>query len=243
MWAGRELTIYMLITKYDYAPMSRQTVNGSRHYMTPGNKPLPSVTTILDKTKPEESRRALQEWRDRIGHEKAQQITTEAASRGTRMHSYLEYYIKNGEMKELPSNPFAQPSWFMAGQVILEAFAHVNEFWGVEVPVYYPDLYAGTTDCVGVWKGKPAIIDFKQSNKVKKREWIDDYFLQLGAYSLAHDQMHGTNIDQGVILMCVKPEKETATPKFLSFEVSGDEFDSYKDQWIQRVNQYYSELP
>lgn len=209
--------------------------------MTPNGKPLPSVTTILDKTKPEESRKALQEWRDRVGHEKAKQITTEAANRGTRMHTYLEHYVKHDEMKELPTNPYAQPSWYMAAHVILEAFDHVDEFWGIEVPLYYPDLYAGTTDCVGLWKGKPAIIDFKQSNKVKKREWIDDYFLQLAAYILAHDSMHGTAIDQGVILMCVKPETVETTPKFLSFEIGGTELEKYKEKWIERVDQYYRE--
>lgn len=221
-------------------PLSRQTISGSRHYIDPNKKALPSVTTILDKTKPKEQKQALEDWKKRIGADRAQQIVTEAANRGTRMHTFLEHYIKNDEMHSLPSNPFAQPSWFMAAQVILEGLQHVDEFWGVEVPLYYEDLYAGTTDCVGVWKGKPAIIDFKQSNKVKKREWIDDYFLQLSAYIQAHNQLHGTDIKQGAILMCVQP-KNNETPQYLEFEVGGKELLRYHDEWIKRVDQYYSQ--
>lgn len=220
--------------------LNRQTINGSRHYIDPNKKPLPSVTTILDKTKPEERKQALQQWRQRVGENRAQQIVTEAANRGTRMHTFLEHYIKHDEMHSLPSNPFAQPSWFMAAQVILEGLQHVDEFWGVEVPLYYEDLYAGTTDCVGIWKGKPAIIDFKQSNKVKKREWIDDYFLQLSAYIQAHNQLYNTDINQGVILMCVQP-KDNETPQYLEFDIKGEELKNYHGEWIRRVDQYYSQ--
>jgi hypothetical protein len=146
----------MLIEKYDYAPISRTTVDGKRHYCLPDGSKVPSVTTILDRTKPQEKRDALERWKKSVGAERAQQITTEAANRGTRMHSYLEHYVKTGDMKELPGNPFAQPSWYMAAQVILEGLGNVNEFWGVEVPVYYSGLYAGTTDCVGVHNREPA---------------------------------------------------------------------------------------
>ena len=203
----------MIQSRYDYEPISRTTIDGKRHYCLPNGDAVPSVTTILDKTKSQESRDALQRWKDSIGHERAQQITTEAANRGTRMHSYLEHYILSGDMKDLPSNPFAHPSWFMAAQVILEGFTNVDEFWGSEVPVYYSGLYAGTTDCVGVWKDPktgvehPAIIDFKQSNKVKKREYIDDYFIQLAAYAQAHNVTHGTEINCGVIMMAVQPKE------------------------------------
>ena len=156
--------------KFNYQAVPRVTIDGKRFYATPDGNKLPSVTTILDKTKSEESKEALNRWRARVGTERAQQITTEAANRGTRMHSYLEHYVKTGGMKDLPTNPFAQPSWFMAAQVILEGLSNVDEFWGVEVPVYYSGLYAGTTDCVGVHTGEPAIMDFKQTNKPKDRK-------------------------------------------------------------------------
>lgn len=242
MWLWRKL--YSMITqRYNYTPLSRETIDGKRHYCLPNGKKVPSVTTILDKTKSPESREALANWKKRVGEQQAQQITTEAANRGTRMHSYLETYVMMDDLKPLPGNPFAHPSWFMAAEIILRGLGQVDEFWGVEVPVYYSGLYAGTTDCVGLWNGKPAIIDFKQSNRVKKREWIEDYFLQLAAYALAHNEMTGTEIDQGVILMAVQPkllEDQTyTTPQYLEFVVTDAEFAHWKNEWIKRVELYY----
>lgn len=229
----------MIIQKFDYKPLDRTTVEGKRHYCLPDGTKVPSVTTILDRTKPEEAKQKLREWRDRVGHERAQQITTEAANRGTRMHTYLERYVKNNDIGDFPTNPFAQPSWFMAAQVILEGLGNVEEYWGCEVPLYYSGLYAGTTDCIGVWKGQPAILDFKQTNKPKKREWIDDYFLQLAAYAAAHNDTHGTSINTGVILMCAKPENDTDTPKYQEFVLEPRDFAYWSDQWMLRVAQYY----
>ena len=233
----------MITQRYDYTPLNRETVNGKRHYCLPDGNKVPSVTTILDKTKPAEAREALAKWKASVGQERAQQITTEAANRGTRMHAYLEHYALASDMKPLPGNPFGHASWFMAAEIILNGLCNVDEFWGVEVPLYYSGLYAGTTDCLGLWKGKPAIMDFKQSNKVKKREWIEDYFLQLAAYSQAHDNMHGTNIDTGVILMAVQPKMlpdgSYDKPQYLEFVVEGDEFSHWKNEWNKRVELYY----
>lgn len=233
----------MIVQRYNYTPLNRESVDGKRHYCLPDGSKVPSVTTILDKTKPQEKRDALANWRKSVGEQRAQQITTEAANRGTRMHTYLEHYVLQEDMKPLPSNPFAHPSWFMAAEVILKGLPNVDEFWGSEVPVYYSGLYAGTTDCVGVWKGRPAIMDFKQSNKPKKREWIDDYFLQLAAYAAAHNDTHGTNIRDGVILMAVQPklleDNTYSTPEYLEFEVSGEEFDHWHNEWMKRVELYY----
>ena len=229
----------MIISKYNYTPLERESVEGKRHYALPDGSRVPSVTTILEKTKPEEAKQKLQEWRNRVGHERAQQITTEAANRGTRMHTYLEHYVKTDDMKPLPDNPFAQPSWFMAAQVILEGLQHADEYWGSEVPLYYSGLYAGTTDLVGVWKGQPAIMDFKQTNKPKKREWVDDYFLQLAAYAAAHNDTYGTDIKTGVILMCAKPMDENDTPKYQEFILEPKDFAYWSDQWMRRVELYY----
>jgi ATP-dependent exoDNAse (exonuclease V) beta subunit len=229
----------MIISKYNYSPLARESVEGKRHYALPDGSRVPSVTTILEKTKPEEAKQKLQEWRNRVGHERAQQITTEAANRGTRMHTYLERYVKNDDIGDFPTNPFAQPSWFMAAKVILEGLQHANEYWGSEVPLYYSGLYAGTTDLVGVWKGQPAIMDFKQSNKVKKREWIDDYFLQLAAYAEAHNDTYGTAINTGVILMCVKPATEQDEPVYQEFVLESQDFAHWRDQWMRRVELYY----
>jgi ATP-dependent exoDNAse (exonuclease V) beta subunit len=229
----------MIISKYNYSPLARESVEGKRHYALPDGSRVPSVTTILEKTKPEEAKQKLQEWRNRVGHERAQQITTEAANRGTRMHTYLERYVKNDDIGDFPANPFAQPSWFMAAKVILEGLQHANEYWGSEVPLYYSGLYAGTTDLVGVWKGQPAIMDFKQSNKIKKREWIDDYFLQLAAYAEAHNDTYGTAINTGVILMCVKPATEHDEPVYQEFVLEPQDFAHWRDQWMRRVELYY----
>ena len=229
----------MLINKFDYTPCNRTTIDGKRHYCLPDGSKVPSVTTILDRTKPQEKVEALNNWRKRMGEKRAQEITTEAANRGTRMHAYLEHYVKMGEMKDLPQNPYAQPSWYMAAEVILKGLTNVDEFWGVEVPLYYSGLYAGTTDCLGVWKGRPAILDFKQTNKPKKREWIEDYFLQLCAYAQAHNNMHGTEINTGVILMCAQPKTADDTPEYQEFVIEGDEFAHWCNKWNERVEQYY----
>jgi genome maintenance exonuclease 1 len=233
----------MLIQKYNYTPCDRTTIDGKRHYCLSDGSKVPSVTTILDKTKPQEKREALQKWRDAVGAERAQQITTEAANRGTRMHAYLEQYVLTADMKPLPSNPYAHPSWFMAAEVILKGLCNVDEFWGVEVPLYYSGLYAGTTDCLGVWKGRPAIMDFKQTNKPKKREWIEDYFLQLCAYAQAHNNMHGTEINTGVILMATQPkllpDNTYTTPEYQEFVIEGDEFSHWSNEWSKRVELYY----
>ena len=233
----------MITQKFNYAPINRTTIEGKRHYALPTGDKVPSVTTILDRTKSEESKAALAQWRKNVGEARAQQITTEAANRGTRMHAYLESYALSDDMKPLPANPFAHPSWFMAAEVILKGLANVDEFWGVEVPVYYSGLYAGTTDCVGIWKGKPAIIDFKQSNKIKKREYISDYFIQLAAYAQAHNVTHGTDINTGVIMMAVQPtlleDNTYSTPQYLEFVVEGNEFAYWTDEWTKKVELYY----
>jgi genome maintenance exonuclease 1 len=234
----------MLIEKYNYEPLSRETIDGKRHYCLPDGSKVASVTSILDRTKSQESRDALDRWRRSIGVERAQQITTEAANRGTRMHTYLEHYVKTGDMRDPPTNPFAMPSWLMAAQVILDGFAAINEVWGVEVPVYYSGLYAGTTDSVGVHGGEPAIMDYKQSNKLKKREYIEDYFVQLAAYAQAHNNMHETDIRKGVIMMCVQPKELSpgnySTPVYQEFVLEGAEFDHYVAEWNKRVALYYS---
>jgi genome maintenance exonuclease 1 len=230
--------------KFEYQNLSRESVNGRRLYATPDGNRLPSVTTILEATKPEEKKQALQNWRNRVGHDKAQAITTEAANRGTRMHTYLEHYVKTGEIKERGSNPFSWPSHAMANTVIDNGLKHVTEFWGVEIPLYFPKIYAGTTDGAGIHLGQESILDYKQTNKPKKREWIDDYFMQLCAYAEAHNELHGTKIRKGVVLMCVKPEigennNVVSPPEYQEFVIEGTEFDLYRQAWWQRVEQYY----
>jgi genome maintenance exonuclease 1 len=223
----------LLKERYQYYPLTRDESTGKRLYATPDGHKVPSVTTILDKTKPAEAKEALAAWRRAVGEQKAQAITTEAANRGTRMHKFLEDYIKGIPLNENISNPFAQQSQKMAKIVITHGLSFVDEVWGSEVPLYYPELYAGTTDCVGVHQGEPSILDFKQTNKPKKREYIDDYFLQLTAYALAHNQVHGTDIRKGVILMCSKDFE------YQEFVLEPKDFDYWTERWCDRVSQYY----
>ena len=228
----------MLNPKYNYKQINRETLDGRRYYVTPTGERVPSVTTILDRTKPAEARQALAEWRKRVGEDRAQQITTEAANRGTRMHKWLENYVQTGDAGTPGTHPESQRSHRMAMKIIESGFANVSEVWGNEVPLYFPELYAGTTDCVGVHGGEEAILDFKQSNKPKRREWIDDYFLQLTAYALAHNEVHGTSIRKGVVMMSVRPEQD-AEPEYQEFVLEPKDFDMWTQRWCDRVSEYY----
>ena len=233
----------LLIEKYNYTKLTRDESTGKRLYATPEGHKVPSVTTILDKTKPAESRIALANWRKAVGEKKAQEITTEAANRGTRMHKYLEDYVSQGYLTDPGSNPFSQQSHKMADCIIKQGFGPVSEVWGNEVPLYFPELYAGTTDCVGVHNGEQSILDYKQTNKPKKLEYIDDYFIQLTAYALAHNEVHGTNIRKGVILMCVKPAEiapmQWGEPQYQEFILEPKDFDYWTERWCKRVEEYY----
>ena len=222
--------------KYIYQPMERVTIDGKRRYATPDGEKLPSVTTVLDATKSEESKQALNNWRKRVGVQKAQEITTEAAGRGTRMHKWLENYIKTGETGDPGSNPYSVQSHSMAQSIIKQGLVNCNEFWGTEVPLYFPKIYAGTTDLCGVHDGSEAIMDHKQTNKPKKREWIDDYFVQLAAYANAHNEVHGTEIRKGVIFMC------DPNSLYQEFIIEGAEFDKYTELWFNKLEKYYSQF-
>jgi hypothetical protein len=225
----------LLISKYTYSKLSRDESSGKRLYATPDGSKVPSVTTILDKTKPAEAKEALARWKKAVGEKKAQEIVTEAAGRGTRMHKYLEDYVKGEPLRESVTNPFAQQSLDMARIVIEKGFPKISEVWGSEVPLYFPGLYAGTTDCCGIHDGDESILDFKQTNKPKKLEWIGDYFLQLTAYAMAHNEVHGTNIRKGVILMCSKDYE------YQEFILEPKDFDYWTEEWCKRVEQYYKQ--
>jgi len=225
----------LLIEKFNYVKLTRDESQGKRLYATPQGHRVPSVTTILDRTKPAEARAALANWKKAVGEKKAQEIVTEAAGRGTRMHKYLEDYVKGEPLRETVTNPFAQQSLDMARIVIEKGFPKITEVWGSEVPLYFPELYAGTTDCCGVHDGDEAILDFKQTNKPKKLEWIGDYFLQLTAYALAHNEVHGTNIRKGVILMCSKDYE------YQEFILEPKDFDYWTNLWCDRVSEYYKQ--
>ena len=212
----------------------RSLIDGKRHYDI-GDDKLPSVTTILSATQSEEKKKSLADWRARMGAQSADRIRDVSAMRGTAMHKFLECYIDGSGHKDLTSiGKEAEP---MAKKIIESGLGDLEEVWGQEVTLYYPGLYAGATDIVGIYEGKPAIIDFKQTNKPKKREWISDYFCQLGAYCMAHNYVYGTKIQSGVILMCSKDLL------FQKFEVSGSEFVRHQHDFLRKIDQYYKNVP
>lgn len=215
---------------YPYQELKRKSIDGKRLYENPWGDPVPSVTTILDKTKPREKREALQRWRKRVGTVEAQRITTEAADNGTRMHAILESWTKNEEY----TGTTTILSQKMADVIISKIKDDVDEVWGSEVNLCAANLYAGTTDLVGVYKGKPTIMDFKQTNKPKKREWIDDYFLQGAAYALAHNEMFETDIQNIAIFMCSRD------CEWQLFEVDISEFSNWSYKWAKRLEEFYT---
>jgi genome maintenance exonuclease 1 len=221
----------LIIEKYKYERLQRVEVDGKRRYAAPGGPPVASVTTILSGTK---DMTHLHEWRRRVGEKKAQEIVTEASSVGTRMHKYLEDYVETGEWPTPGSNPYAQQAHGMA-KVIKDQVMDDVVVWGSEVNLYMPQMYAGTTDLVGTYKGQPAIMDFKQTNKPKKLEWVEDYFLQLTAYAIGHNEVHGTDIRQGHIFMCSR------ALEYQQFDIWPNEFDDWSQEWWKRVQQYYEE--
>ena len=226
----------MITEKYPYKELKKGNYNGSRKYITPTGEKLPSVTTVISATASEEKKQALNNWRKRVGHAKAQEITTEAAGRGTRMHKWLEDYIKTDDVGTPGTNPYSQQSHVMAQTIIAEGLVNCNEYWGTEVSLWFPGIYAGTTDLVGVHSGDEAIMDHKQTNKPKKREWIDDYFIQMTAYADAHNEVYGTKIRKGVIFMCSKDNE------YQEFVIEGNEFDKYHQQWLGKLEEYYTKF-
>ena len=216
--------------QFIYPKSVRSIIDDERHY-TLGEEKLPSVTTILAATQDEEKKASLAKWKEKVGDVQADKIKNTAASRGTAMHTYLEHHINGGGLLDLSSEGREAES--MAKTIIDKGLSDLHEIWGSEVVLHYPGLYAGATDLCGIYQGRDSIIDFKQSNKPKKDEWIVDYKLQLAAYATAHDCIYGTKIEQGVILMC------TPDNFFQRFIINGSQFREYKWMWLERVDEYY----
>ena len=192
---------------------------------------LPSVTTILAETQSIEKRQSLAKWRQKIGENVANKYVEEAARRGTALHEYLEYYLRNEKILDLSDEGQAARSM---GQAIIDQGLHdLSEIWGSEVTLFYPGLYAGQTDLCGVYQNRESMVDFKQTNKPKRKEWIEDYFLQLAAYAMAHDIIYNTCVEQGVILMCSKDGF------FQKFTSNGEEFTSFKHKFLKKVGEFY----
>ena len=217
--------------KFEYPKTIREAIEGQRHYVINDEK-LPSVTTILSATQSAEKRASLEKWKREKGEAVAEQIKNTAANRGSIMHHILESYLL--EQRHADLSDLGRQAGVMAQTIYNEGLEGcMDEIWGSEVALYYPELYAGATDLVGVYEGQEAIVDFKQSNKPKRREYVEDYFTQLVAYAMAHNTIYGTKINKGVVLMCTKDNY------FQRFVLEGQEFNRYVWQWLRRVDEYY----
>ena len=223
--------ISLITERYSYGDVKRKKVNGKRHYEGEG-KLLPSVTTIISATKTEKDKEGLRAWRDRVGEETAEAIKNQAASVGTAMHKFLECHIQGVGYDDMTNIGVIGKR--MAKLIIENGLPSMDEYWGTEVPLYYPTFYGGTADCTGVWRDQPAIIDFKQTNKPKKDEWIEDYFIQLAAYIMAHDALYKTKMQAGVILMASRGMN------LQMFTINGQRLDDYKYKWLKRCEKYYN---
>lgn len=219
-----------VVKRYKYESLLRNDSPEGRKYVTATGESLPSVTTVLDATK---DKSHLDAWVKNVGEEEANRIKNEAAMVGTHMHGCLERFIKHRPI-EVPTSWLAVKGYRMAMTLAENFFPNLTEVWGSEVNVYYPQKYAGSTDMAGVYRNKSAIIDFKQANRMKKRDWIEDYFHQLAAYALAHDAVHGTEIEQGVVLMA---SQDGQVQEFVSV---GREWAQYKQAWFARLEGFYA---
>lgn len=226
------ITDFVWENKYSYGNYFRDDDNGPRTYKV-GEKKVPSVTTILNATQSPEKKASLDAWRERVGHQEAQRIMVDASTRGTEMHYVLEQYI-NGKGYFNLSKKGAQAR-LMAHRLIEDGLGPLTKVFGSEVNLAYEDQWAGSTDLVAIYDGKPSIIDFKQSNRPKKEEYIIDYYYQIAAYSLAHKKQHG-EILQGFIAICTKDLL------FQGFKMDQSKLSEYEDKWFKKVEQYYSTL-
>ena len=213
--------------KYNYYQGTRITDHGTRVYNIAGYK-LPSVTTILAQTK---DKTYLNDWRNKIGNEEADRIFNLSSKRGTAMHKFLEKHIQGTGYEDLTDiGVQAKP---MAQKIIEVGFTPIEHYFGCEVMLHYPGLYAGSTDLVCEHNGLETIADFKQSNKPKREEWIDDYKLQIAAYAMAHDYVYGSQIRQGIIMVC------TPDCYYQEFKFQDGELRRWKHEFLKRLDSYY----
>lgn len=216
--------------KINYIRFDRKTFeDGSRKYITPAG-PLPSVTTILGSTG---DKTVLEAWKKRVGESQAETIKKESTGLGTLMHAHLECYI-SGVNRPQGNNLVRKMAQEMADTIINRGLINVSEVWAIEQELYFPGLYAGTTDLIGVHSNSIFVGDFKTTNKIKKEEYILDYKLQLVAYAMAHNEVYDTSISKGVIFMVSRNNE------YQEFKVSDSDFEKYRNIWLNRLEEYYS---
>ena len=222
----------MITNIYTYPELKRQESDKGRFYLDSKNHPVPSVTTVLNKTSNKED--SIQQWRNRVGEEEANRIIKQSTDIGTMVHEALELYLNEKVWRNFSDNQDGVLAERMTEKFIESGLNSITEVWGLEVGLILDGLYAGTADCVGKINGVPSLIDFKTARKMKKREWIEDYFLQCCAYANAHNVMFNTDINQIVILMI---DRELI---FKEFIVKPTEFNILTKLWKKRLIEFHN---
>ena len=215
------------MNKYIYPILERVDTEIGRFYKDSKLNLVPSVTTVLSNTSNKAD--GIADWRMRVGDEEANRIIKQSTDIGTSVHLAIENYLNNKNWDEFGSSYEEKISQEITKRFISDGLTKITEIWGLEVGLILDNLFAGTADCVGTYSGIPSLIDFKTSKKIKKREWIEDYFLQGCAYANAHNVMFNSNIKQIVILMV---DRDLI---FKEFIIQENEFKHLTEKWKKRL--------
>ena len=213
--------------KFNYPLLERVDTEIGRHYLDSNNELVPSVTTVLSRTS--SSKSGIDQWRQKVGDLEADRVIKQSTDIGTAVHEAIENYLNDNEWDNFDEETDQIMAKNMTYKFISDGLKGIDQIWGLEVGLILDKLYAGTADCVGVYNGVPTLIDFKTAKRIKKREWIEDYFLQGCAYANAHNVMFETNIQQIVILMV---DRDLL---FKEFIIAPAEFNQLTLKWKKRL--------
>ena len=222
----------MITNKFNYPELKRINNDLGRFYIDPLNNHVPSVTTVLNNIS--DKKTSLDQWRNRVGDVEADRVMKEATDIGSMVHLSLENYLNDIDDNIFTDDSLGNMAKKMSEKLINDALINISNVYGLEVHLVLDKLYAGTADCVGVIDGKDTIIDFKTSKRIKKKEWIDDYFLQGCAYANAHNVMFDTNISQVAILMV---DRDLMYKKFI---IKGAEFHHFTNIWKKKLLEFHN---
>ena len=217
--------------KYSYPNLERVEENEMRFYKDSNNDLVPSVTTVLDATG---DKSGITQWRRKVGPAQADAIVQESTLIGSAVHEAIENYLLGKSWSNFTEDRNGFLAKSISSKFISSCLNGIDEVWGLESGLILDGLYAGTADCIGVYKGLPAIIEFKTAKKLKRKDWIEDYFLQCSAYANAHNVMFETSINDLVILMV---DRDLL---FKEFHIKKDEFSLYTDKWKKRLIKFHN---
>lgn len=217
--------------KFNYPDIKTVSVDGLRLYVIPDGNFYPSITTILGKTQKQETIDALNKWRAWIGDD-VERLMKEITDKGEAVHLMAERFLKN-EPVVVEGDDFSEDAISSFNGLKLH-LRKIEEVWGLEVALYSHEIsLAGRCDCIAMHKGHPTIIDFKTSRSLKGDDRIGDYRLQLCAYAIMHNEMFGTNITRGTILMT----SMNGFPQEFNINLM-----DYREELQARIDQFYESM-